>query len=138
MSEKQVVDKIRLVLARKHRARTFVNLVGTGWFGKFVSQKNGVVTLLGARRRDVGWGDGSPDLLGWQEFVVTPAMLGKRFAFLLAIEVKVPGRKPDPHQREWLDLLRNAGAICGAATSEQEALKIIESWEEQWRDDLNA
>lgn len=69
--------------------------------------------------RRVGLGRGASDLL----CVVPP------FGRLLAIEMKKPGYSPsdvDPDQRKWLATVRRYGAVTGIASSEEEALALLE------------
>lgn len=67
----------------------------------------------------VGLGRGTADLIG----IVPPH---GRF---LAIEMKKPGYSPsdvDPNQRRWLATVRRYGAVAGIASSEAEALALLE------------
>lgn len=41
------------------------------------------------------------------------------------IEVKRPGRKPDPHQLERIEAIRKNGGIAGYATSPEQALELL-------------
>lgn len=41
------------------------------------------------------------------------------------IEVKLPGEEPREDQQEFLDAMRNAGALSGCAHSIKEALEIV-------------
>lgn len=41
------------------------------------------------------------------------------------VEVKLPGEKPRRDQQEFLDAMRNSGAIAGCAHSVEEALTIV-------------
>lgn len=41
------------------------------------------------------------------------------------VEVKLPGEKPRQNQLDFLEAMRNTGAIAGWATSVQEALEIV-------------
>lgn len=129
MAETGIVKEIRVAVARAFQAPLFVNLVGTAWFGAFVAMKDNVLSLRGARRKDVGLGDGSPDLIGWRTIRITAEMVGKSVAVFTGIEVKVPGENPRPDQLHWQKVLRAAGAICGVAHSPQEALQIMRNWE---------
>lgn len=45
----------------------------------------------------------------------------------LYIEVKLPGEHPREDQRNFLEAMRNTGALAGVAHSVEEALKIVES-----------
>lgn len=66
----------------------------------------------GGRWVSYGLGLGSPDLVG----ILRPA--GR----LVAVEVKVPGKKPEPHQDAWHRAARAAGALVIVAHSVEEAL----------------
>lgn len=59
-----------------------------------------------------GLGLGSPDLVG----ILRPS------GQLLAVEVKMPGKKPESHQEAWHRAARDAGAIVIVAHSVEEAL----------------
>ena len=43
------------------------------------------------------------------------------------IEVKMPGEEPRKNQKDFLEAMRNTGAIAGCAHSVEEALKIVEA-----------
>lgn len=45
----------------------------------------------------------------------------------LYIEVKLPGEHPRPDQKQFLEAMRNSGAISGCAHSVEEALDIVKS-----------
>ena len=45
----------------------------------------------------------------------------------LYIEVKLPGEHPREDQRNFLEAMRNTGALAGVAHSVEEALKIVEA-----------
>ena len=62
-----------------------------------------------------GLGLGSPDLVG----ILRPS--GR----MIAVEVKVPGRKPEEHQEAWHRAARAAGALVIVAHSVQEALDAL-------------
>ncbi len=76
--------------------------------------RNNVGKLQDARGRWVtyGLGIGSPDLIG----IVRPT--GR----MLCIEVKVPGKDPEPHQECWHRAARAAGALVIVAHSVEEAI----------------
>ena len=44
---------------------------------------------------------------------------------MVAIEVKVPGKKPNKDQEAWLERGQRSGVVCGVATSTAEALDIV-------------
>jgi hypothetical protein len=45
----------------------------------------------------------------------------------LFIEVKRPGEKPKPHQREFLDLMRGQGALCLVVNDSFDVEKYLEA-----------
>ena len=46
---------------------------------------------------------------------------------MVAIEVKVPGKKPNADQEAWLERGQRFGVVCGVATNTQEALDIVKN-----------
>lgn len=42
------------------------------------------------------------------------------------LEVKIPGKRPRPDQLQFLEAMRNSGAIAGWCTSVEEAIRIVE------------
>jgi hypothetical protein len=64
-----------------------------------------------------GLAPGSPDLVGW-------AIIDDR-AIFVGLEVKLPGEKPRPDQRHFLETIRSAGGIAGVVTSVDEALTLL-------------
>ncbi len=83
------------------------------------------VTLLFFRVIRFGLLPGSGDLIGWKSVVITPEMVGQRFARFVSIEVKRPRQKPSWRQRAWRNVLSEMGGLAGIATSVEEARKII-------------
>lgn len=69
--------------------------------------------------------NGAGDLVGWQSIVITPDMVGQRFARFASIEVKKPGEEPREDQERWRDGVNKAGGVAGVATSPDEALAIL-------------
>ncbi len=72
---------------------------------------------------------GSADLVGLlavevvyrSTYVQQPAKVGR----FVALEIKVPGEKADPHQLEWLASVRERGGFACVVTSVLEALTAI-------------
>lgn len=67
-------------------------------------------------------------LLAWREFGLPGQsdVVGQlRIGHLLAIEVKRPGEKPDPHQQVFLDCVTRANGCAGVARSSAEAIERI-------------
>jgi hypothetical protein len=68
---------------------------------------------------------GGADWIGYKQVYVTQAMVGKSLAVFVAIEAKRPGAKTRDDQQAFLDMVKTAGGIAGAATSDTEALEIL-------------
>lgn len=60
---------------------------------------------------------GTPDIVGYLDG-------GGR---MLAIEVKVPGEEPKPHQAAWMDRARRAGVVVACAHSVAEAVAVVDA-----------
>jgi hypothetical protein len=70
---------------------------------------------------------GGSDLIGWAQVTITPEMVGKTVAQFLAVEVKGDGTPWRPGQREFLQMVRDAGGRAGVARSVEDARKIVDS-----------
>jgi hypothetical protein len=101
-SESMVMREV-IVAASERGHRLFRNNVGVAKYGKTTVP--------------YGLGVGSPDLVGWTskgEFV--------------AIEVKAPGKKPKPHQDQWMEAAKQSCPVLriGWADSVERAMEILE------------
>jgi hypothetical protein len=67
---------------------------------------------------------GTPDFVGWETVVVTPAMVGKPLAVFVAIEVKHLS-KPTKAQLNFIEQVRAAGGLAGVAHDAAEAAEIL-------------
>ena len=72
---------------------------------------------------------GSADLVGVLGVdVLFPMAIGEEertIGLFVALEVKRPGEKADPHQLEWLESVRRAGGFACVVTSAEEARAAI-------------
>lgn len=68
---------------------------------------------------------GSSDLIGLQSIVVTPDMVGKRLAVLVAIETKTMKGRAREEQVAFLNTVAQAGGLCGIARSIEDAERIF-------------
>lgn len=101
-------------------ARVFRNNVGLGWIGKsthieragIINVCPGDVVIRSARPLHAGLIKESGDLIGFD------TKTGK----FVSCEVKMPGEKPNPGQRAWMDAVNAAGGIAIWADSEESAL----------------
>jgi hypothetical protein len=78
----------------------------------------------------LGWlAAGSPDWIGWQSVVITPAMVGKRIAVFVGLEAKRPtGGTLSDDQRTFLTALKDDGGIAGVVMNAQDAEDAIARW----------
>jgi hypothetical protein len=146
-TEHEIQQRIRLACAGPGcRTRLWRNNVGTGWAGADVEKvtygnlkqlvrslmpggdaplRPGDVIIRQARPLHTGLCPGSADLVGFAPITITPSMVGLRLAVFAGVEVKRPGGRPTPEQRQWLESVHAAGGIAGVATSVAEAKALL-------------
>jgi hypothetical protein len=124
MKEQDIQIRIQLALSKRN-AKIFRNNVGLGWQGKSYRRPSGDIVIENPRPLHAGLCVGSSDLIGWRSVVVTPDMVGKTVAIFTAVEVKQPKKKPTEAQRNFINVVLEAGGYAGVATSEDEALDIL-------------
>jgi len=105
MSEAATQQDIRLALGQCPGIRTFRNNTGA-----YKDPRSGRLVRYGLHT-------GSADLIGWQSVVITPAMVGQRFARFVSIEVKTPTGRLSPEQSTWQAAVQKAGGIAVVARS---------------------
>ena len=98
------MQDIRLALGQCPGIRTFRNNVGA------IKDRNNRLVRYGLAT-------GSADLIGWQSVVITPAMVGQRFARFVSREVKTPSGRLSPEQETWQAAVQKAGGIAVVARS---------------------
>ena len=74
---------------------------------------------------EVGYGVGSPDLMGYAPVRVTRQMVGQTVAVAFMIEVKKPDGRLKEHQQAAIEDLEADGVRAGVATNTRQALRII-------------
>lgn len=104
--ETQLQNEIRLALGTEEDLVLWRNNVMKA---KTYDEKTGKPRYLVG-----GLPEGSPDLVG---------ILRGRF---VGLEVKMPGNYPEPHQREFLELIRRFGGFATVVRSVDEAKAAIE------------
>jgi hypothetical protein len=124
MKEQDIQIRIQLALSKRN-AKIFRNNVGVGWQGKSYRRPSGDIVIENPRPLHAGLCVGSSDLIGWRSVVVTSDMVGKTVAIFTAVEVKQPKKKPTEVQRNFINVVLEAGGYAGVATSEDEALDIL-------------
>lgn len=126
MNETNITREIMLAIGKFCRnTRIFRNNVGMAWAGE-ATKKGSVIIIQNPRPLHAGLCEGSSDLIGWTSIEVTPDMIGKKVAIFTAIEVKVPGKNPTPEQANFIEQVRQAGGIAGAARSDSEARALLD------------
>lgn len=74
----------------------------------------------------LGWLiDGSPDWIGYRSVLITPSMVGKRFAQFVGIESKSQDGVVSAEQEAFLSGLKDAGGCCGVARDAQDAEELL-------------
>jgi hypothetical protein len=128
MRESSVSKKLMLFLSRAG-AVLFRNNVGKSWISSnFVELGNGDVLVKNARRFHSGLVDGSLDLVGWYSIIITPDMVGSKVAVFTAIDSKHSngGDRKKENQLNFIYQVNDAGGIAGFASSEEEAMQVLE------------
>ena len=136
MSEtKVVVPSVLLELSRQGATGFRVN-TGTGWVGNgkpvritkpmTVTLRPGDVVLRGpVRPLNAGLVKGGSDIIGWDQVVITPDMVGKTIAQFLAIECKDGKGRLSDEQRIFINNVRAAGGKAGVAYCADDARDIL-------------
>ncbi len=106
------MQRIRLALGSIPGLRLFRNNTGKieDRFGRWV---------------EFGLCPGSADLIGWKSITVTREMVGKPVAIFAAIEVKVKNGHRAQNQKDFLNVVKEAGGIAGFADSVEEAIGVV-------------
>lgn len=104
---------------------TFRQNTGQAWVGDVEKGRGGAVIIHNPRPLQAGLVKGSSDLIGWRSLEVTPAMVGKRVAVFVAVEVKSRTGRATPEQINFINQVNAAGGIAGIARSEAEALALV-------------
>lgn len=125
MTEARLLRRIMLALTQAG-ARVLRNNVGNGYLGELVTVlPNGDAVLRNWRRVQFGLAPGSGDLIGWRPLVIKPEHVGHPLAVFTSVEIKAPGGRVTPTQRDWHAAVRHAGGIAAVARSEEQALDRV-------------
>lgn len=68
---------------------------------------------------------GSADLVGVEQVVVTPEMVGKTFGRFLAVEVKTPEGRLSKEQKAWLKTVQDFGGRAVVFRSDDDARDFV-------------
>jgi len=121
--ETNLVRRIMLELGKNPKIRIFRNNIGKCWIGasksftrpQTVNVKAGDVLIQNARYFDAGLCVGSSDLIGLQAIKITSEMVGTEIACFVAVEVKLPSRRVQQNQINFLEMVNKLGGkgiIC--------------------------
>lgn len=90
---------------------------------KLYRNNTGVLQDRNGRHVTYGLCVGSSDLIGYKSLIITPSMVGQRFAQFVAVEAKAPKGQLRDKQVLFLEQCRAAGAIavCVRSVDELEA-----------------
>lgn len=128
-TEREIQAAIFRAIGGRQEVRLFRNNVGAAWMGKAHGERDmaggRIITLTEARRVEFGLHPGSPDLVGVQAVVVTPAMVGQVVGRFVGLEVKAPGGRLRPEQANFLAMLGRFGAAGGVVRNVAEAEEIL-------------
>lgn len=82
------------------------------------------LTLDGKRKVRAGLEmNGSGDLIGWTEIIVTPDLIGKKLAIFTSFEVKAD-TQPSADQLKFARIVRERGGYAGIVKNIDDAKKI--------------
>lgn len=141
MKESNLMRVIMLAACKLRNVRVFRNNTGQAWQGKnkfypvspspmkvFLPPGHRYVIITDPRPIDAGLVEGSSDLIGWTEVVITPEMAGQKVAIFTALEVKKDIKSiTSVKQLNFLTVIKNAGGIAGLARSTDEAERLLRS-----------
>ncbi len=96
------------------------------WPVKLYNNPRGGGKMASGNFMKFGLGDGASDLIGWRTVVITPDMVGKRFAQFVACELKRPGGGVvTDDQMLFLTDLANAGGLAILADDADQAARDL-------------
>ena len=127
MTEHQIQNHIREVLAYYHDLNIFRANVGKGYLCHKLP--NGQAGFTTPRWFDTGLPVGFPDLFGYKVTVITPDMVGKKFARFLYMEVKTPTGRVRPEQLEMIQRFDIDGCLGGVVRSPEESIILVRGGE---------
>lgn len=113
--ETAIMQRIRIAVGSRPDTRLFRNNVGLFYTRKGTPIRCGLIK-------------GSSDQIGWRTVTITPAMVGRRIAVFAALEVKAPGGVVSAEQGNFIDQVRLAGGIAGAAWTPEQAREILDAF----------
>ena len=123
MRESDIQNQILIELSKQGAIAFRIN-AGSFWAGEIISNKDNLLLLKNPRKIQ-GAPEGTSDIIGITPVTITQEMVGTRVGVFTAIEVKKPGEKPKPSQKNYLNCMHKMGAIVGVARSPEDAVLIL-------------
>lgn len=68
---------------------------------------------------------GASDLIGWKSIVITPDMVGKRFARFVAAEGKTATGRATSEQLNFIEQVQKAGGIAGVVRNSDDMKNLL-------------
>lgn len=127
MAESNRTKWIMMEVCKNNATTVFRNNTGKAWQGEYFRTKTNDVLLKNPRIIEFGLCEGSSDVIGWTERIITPEMVGKKVAVFTAIEVKEPNGRTSAAQLNFINQIRKCGGIAGIAVTPEEAKNFIET-----------
>lgn len=127
MQESTIQNQIIRALGSRPDTRVFRNQVGFGFSGTVQHRHENTVILANARPVTMGLAVGSADLVGWHTLEITPAMVGKKVAVFLSVEVKSKSGCATAEQLAWAAAVRKFGGISMIVRSPEEAVTGLQT-----------
>ena len=129
MTEHQIQNNVREMLAYYHDLNIFRANVGKGYLCHKINNSNGSAGFTTPRWFDTGLPVGFPDLFGYKIIRITPEMVGKKFARFLYMEVKTPKGRVRPEQLEMIQRFDIDGCLGGVVRSPEDAIILTRGGE---------
>jgi len=133
-TEKEMQNLIFAAIGGRRDVRLFRNNVGVAYMGKAVTIQKptavrlepGDVVIRGARRVKFGLHAGSADLVGWRTLLITPAMVGRKIAQFLSLEIKTRSGRVSEEQDQWAGVIIANGGRAEIVRSVDDAVRAVE------------
>ena len=129
MRESEREKLIRIELSKQNLV-AWRNNVGHGWVATRVQhfRDRGYAVLRNPRPIHFGLAVGSSDEIGYYSLIVTPEMVGKKIAVFAAVECKSATGRLSEEQKNFLSVLKDAGAIAFVAKTAADVIEGLNEW----------
>ena len=125
MLEHEIQNQIRLAISDAKIATSFRTNVGEAWQGDVKKLDDGSLLIRNPRRFQTGLPPGFSDLFCVVPVTITPDMVGKQIAQAAFLEVKTPKGRATNDQRNFLQQMKNLGAIAAVVRSADNAITAL-------------